>query len=202
MAKGNGSAIYEFIMNKNKYAYDVSLYQLFYHISAFKPALLYKYKQFFKKKEYGVRNRVNFNEYGDMIGHLKLENEDFFLDVKSNSTVCDIDYSQIEIINNFVNIMNRREVNVYIVFPVISYTSYNKDKECNDKIVNIINAQFKSITISNNNRYVFKDNLFFHAPYHVDSIGRELRMNYMIKDLHNILIKTNSRLGLNRNKEN
>lgn len=188
-SKGVGMNIYEFIVNENKYIYEFSLYNLLFNIDALGPALFKQYKQLFEKRAHGLYSRVNFNEYGDMIGHLRLEHEPFDHDVGNNSYVCDIDNSKIEIISDFVNYMKNTGVNTYISFPVISYTEYNNNKECNDKIANIINSKFKQITISSKDMYIFNDNLFFNTDYHVDNIGRKMRTEYLINDLNNIPIK-------------
>jgi len=83
--KGHGATIYGFILNDKKYAYDFSPYTLLYHFNSFGPLLFSQYKQSFSKKSYGVYTKVNFNETGDMIGHLKLENEVFSHGEKNNS---------------------------------------------------------------------------------------------------------------------
>jgi len=78
-------------------------------------------------------------------------------------------------------------VNTYISFPAISESGYNNNKKCNDKIAETIKLKFNSITISDNNKYVFDDDLFFNGNYHLDSSGRTIRTDNLIKDLRSVL---------------
>jgi hypothetical protein len=189
-SKGSGEVIYRFIMNNKKSCFDFSPSLLLYHIRAFGPSLFHQYIKVRTKSVNGVYTKTNFNEYGDMVGHLTLQHESFSHGVrnKSNDSISsDIDYAQIERINRFSKTMGKAGADTYIVWPVISYTGYNVNKKFNDNLVIILYSQLLPVTLSDNNKYIFNDNLFFNTIDHLDNTGRNLRTDYVINDLHRVI---------------
>ena len=205
---GEGVAIYGYILDNKNSIFDFSPTILFQHINALGPVLFTQYintlgpvlfPQYINARNnasYGIYTKTNFNEYGDMVGHLNLDHEVFSHGVKNNTRDCTISYRQIEYINKFINYADGLGVKIYISFPAISETSYNNDKTCNDKIVDIIKLKYKNITISDHERYILRDSLFFNTYYHLDNIGRSLRTDYLINDLSHVILK-NGTMKLN-----
>lgn len=187
--KGDAEPIYGYILN-SKNINDFFLDTILYHCKYFGKSILYQYYQSIRNKPCGLYSSVNFNEFGDMIGHLDLPNEKFSHYKGKKYNISDFNFEGIEILSDFINDMNKVGIKVYITFPSISKTAYNNNREFNEKVANTLKLKFKNITISDYKKYVLNDELFFDTHYHLNNIGRNMRTDYLINDLHSVLVPT------------
>lgn len=196
--KGDGEVIYRFIINNKKQIVCFSPYTLFFHARAFAPSLFHQYIKTLTKSVNSVYSKTNFNEYGDMIGHLKLEYSPLCSGEKNksrDSSVYEIDYKKIERINNLNNKLTSIGAKLYYLFPVISNTGYKNNKDFNDKVAVTVGTHLKASTLSDNNKYIFNDNLFFDTEYHLGEKGRMIRTDYVINDLHHVFSQARPRVS-------
>lgn len=127
-----------------------------------------------------VYQRNNFNEYGDMIGHLEKKN----VEIEDESLIEKIlNKNAIEFINNFSINMAKKNVDVFFLYPVYIDYSYEKSKTQIEELKNELINKLKVKKISNPERYKLSKEYFYDTSYHLNKKGRDLRTKMVIQDI-------------------
>jgi hypothetical protein len=155
--------------------YSYSKFKLTEYFNLFRP------KEFFNftTKIYSV---TSFNEYGDAVGHLKLEKEKFepFGLIGEN-----FNHSVITELLNFNKKLQEKGAVLYITFPAYQTTSFdNSIPEIMEVETELKKNNF--VLLGNPERYKVPDSLMFNTPYHLLKKAIDERTILLIEDLKQV----------------
>lgn len=117
------------------------------------------------------------NKYGDNIGYLNYS-------TPSKSKIKERYYSYyngIEVIEKYIEKVNQKGGNVFIIYPPIPKSDYILNKEVFDKYHNDYLEAFKDQVLCTPEEMVFNDNQFFDTWNHLDGASRDERTNRMVE---------------------
>lgn len=127
--------------------------------------------------------RQYFNDKGDFIGHLNLDNRKpdvieryYFHDSISNNTITALE--------GYQTYFNKRGVAVYFSFPPYPHSLYLKQFTIIDEIENRLKKSSLKL-LGNTNNYIYADSLFFEYPLHLNRQGRRIRTENLLRDFKN-----------------
>lgn len=121
-----------------------------------------------------IYQRRAFSEKGDMKGHLfkKVLNRPAF-DIKIDSLT---DFSQqIQDMNRFIELANRKEALVYFTFPSFPQSCFEKNQQGIHFIEKQVRASLKTRILGRPEDALMDDELFFDSPHHPNTRGRQIR---------------------------
>jgi len=132
-----------------------------------------------------VYSKKSFNTYGDVVAHLNIE-----LPTSLNNEIkMQYHYWEgIKLINDFHKKMNKRNVKVMYLYPVIASKEFEINKEeiklLNEDLIKDLNIKI----LGNLEDFVYKDDYFFDTVYHLNKEGRMRRSIAIIKLLKKTLM--------------
>lgn len=133
-----------------------------------------------------VYARSAFNEYGDIEfadQGLEYEFQDGDILVPSISDdVC-------ERLNELNTYLKERGATMLIAAYPIAENEYTPDPELYETFQSNLAQKLEAPIISNFTDYIFDEKYFYNTAFHLNSEGRKLRTNQLIKDLSNYLAK-------------
>jgi hypothetical protein len=159
--------------------------------STFNEFLKKEYKNFkrvFHKKEKikidSLYNRKSFNQFGDIIAHLKRRNSISF---SGESKMSPIRLNS-KVLISFYNKCCEVGAIVCISFPPYPESEYEKNKYVIKNLENQISTKLSFLPrLDSPERLVLNDSCFYNTVYHLNAIGRERRSEILIKELQGFL---------------
>lgn len=144
--------------------------------------------QQFKEKKSSPRQDVvyrksAFNEHGDIIAHLEMQNETV-TPIETNDYPTD--ERVINYLNDFYEYVQSQDAEVYLIFTPFHETSYNNSIKSINNIKSMIDQKLKIEVIGPPERYKMADSLFFNSIEHLNREGRAIRTQQIIEDLTKI----------------
>jgi hypothetical protein len=128
-----------------------------------------------------IGRRANFNEYGDMVGHINVnwpfERESGHLEK------LEFDEETIVLINEFYQYARTRGSLVLVMYAPLEETYYNEVKQIIDGLHNRLRKGLHCPIIGSPDEYIFPDEYFFDDVFHLDGHGRIMRTKKVIRDL-------------------
>lgn len=127
--------------------------------------------------------RTDFNKYGDLVYHLekkcKLEK------VKSYPIIQNMNFSSVfmDNINSLDLILKKKEIRLYITFPIYSKNYITKKVISNLDSLTNNNSKF----IGSMKENLFENTMFYDSPYHALKKAREIYTRNLIKTLQNVI---------------
>jgi hypothetical protein len=126
-----------------------------------------------------VYTRDGFNEYGDYIKHLGMENQTF----ASSGSIKQINPRYLGQFLRLVDVIAKGGVTV-----IVSYPSYEASLfEAGESAIRELDTAFRThggiTVISRPEDYAFPREYFYDTSYHLNAKGRELRTALLIRDL-------------------
>jgi hypothetical protein len=137
-----------------------------------------------RKGKFTVYMRDQLNAYGDVIGHLPRDNEDFPAVGEENF---DVDPRVVDHLAAFSRTLDARGVQVLLMPTPYQATSYTHTKATIEAIEQAWQQQADIQVLGTPWRYRFPDTMFWDSPEHLNRYGRELRTRYVIEDLKGAL---------------
>ena len=125
-----------------------------------------------------VYSRESFNAYGDVVGHHSLLNRQ---SLDGRRKFMQRTWKGVEMLNTFYDIMIKKGVKVYFMFPAYPITEYEKNKDVLLNYQSEINSNLKMPTINSIDDFVMPDSMFFDTVYHLDKQGQDLHSELLIK---------------------
>lgn len=130
-----------------------------------------------------VYRKSAFNEYGDIVAHLEMQNEAFSAIEKNDYKT---DRHVIKYLNSFYDYSRSKDAQVYLIFTPFQETSYNNSIKSINNIQEMIDRELKIEVIGPPERYKMSDSLFFNSIEHLNQEGRAIRTQKIIEDLSKI----------------
>ena len=125
-----------------------------------------------------IYSRSAFNNYGDVVSHLKIENQKF--DKLHANNFLKINSEELEAYSSFIkNEIIDKGYRVILIPTIIPQSSCKMDT--NDKLSHL-NNYLSSLTTVNKNLenypkpvFCLADEMFFDTAYHLNRVGREIK---------------------------
>jgi hypothetical protein len=124
-------------------------------------------------------SRDGFNEYGDYVKHLKMENQPF--DTAGNAGI--INQTYLKHLFQIVDDFSKREITVMLSYPCYEEQSFRNSIELIQELNTLFMAKEKLLVISTPESYCYPVNYFFDTTYHLNREGRSMRTSQLIQDL-------------------
>jgi hypothetical protein len=127
-------------------------------------------------------SRYGFNEYGDYIKHLGMENKNIDHDI---APIIDGVYNKSYSKNFFyiIDAFDRRGITVALSYPCLEEQSFNNYSALIHKLDALFRTKENLRVISTPESYCFPLDHFFDTKYHLNEQGRNKRTSYLIRDL-------------------
>jgi hypothetical protein len=127
--------------------------------------------------------RDGFNEYGDDIKHLEVENQL----VRPKPSIGKINQSYLSAFFRIVDSLVQQGIQVLITYPSYEETSFQNSVD----VIHELDAAFRKernmTVISVPEDYCFSTDYFYDSAYHLNAKGREIRTARLIQDLQHQL---------------
>jgi hypothetical protein len=133
-------------------------------------------------KKSSVYSKESFNSYGDVVGHL---NNKKSYKLKDGGKLRYRFYEGIEILNNFNQFAQAKNVKVYFMFPNYPKSEYLNNKDAIELHYSDLLKHLNIPLISRPQDFVFDDSMFFDTIYHLNKEGRRIRTEKIIAILKN-----------------
>jgi hypothetical protein len=124
-------------------------------------------------------SRDGFNEYGDYIKHLNLENRPF----APSKPLVFLDKAALRHFFQFVDMFARRGIHVLLSYPSYEERAYAANRDLINELDALFRAKENLRVISSPGSYCFPRELFYDTRYHLNGEGRALRTERLIRDL-------------------
>ena len=124
-------------------------------------------------------SRDGFNEYGDYVKHLGMENRSF---VSSKNTGI-IKQSYLNNFFRFVDDFTKRGIIVVLSYPCFEEQSFHNSAELIQELDMLFRAKKNLLVISTPESYCFPADYFYDTVYHLSKEGRAVRTDQLIQDL-------------------
>jgi len=124
-------------------------------------------------------SRDGFNEYGDYVKHLKVENQPF--NTAGNLGIINQTY-----LNHFfqmVDDFSRRGITVVLSYPCFEEQSFHNSVELIQKLNTLFMEKENLLVISTPESYCYPVNYFYDTTYHLNRDGHSMRTRQLIQDL-------------------
>lgn len=142
------------------------------------------FKNIINKTSDSDYTRDGFNEYGDYIKHLGMENIPFqvhYNSITDNSITFNQTY--LNRFFRFIDDFSMRGIKVVLSYPSYQEQSFRYISEMIKKLDAECRAKENLLVISNPESYCFPANYFFDTVYHLNREGRVVRTGQLIQDL-------------------
>jgi len=178
----NGSeTAYELIFDARRYQL---LYSIYYGLPKNFPHYLATHLRGIIQKTNNTSNplaysRYGFNEYGDYIKHLRMENQSF----SSSGNLGSLNKTYLNHFFQLVDNFYRRGITVVLSYPCYEEQSFHNSAELIQELDMAFRTKRNILVISHPESYCFPVNYFFDGVYHLNSEGRSMRTSQLIQDL-------------------
>lgn len=125
--------------------------------------------------------RDAFNEYGDIVAHLDMEQPQQLPPIKEVDYPVNMD--AIEYVNEFARECQAKGATVVMAMTSIQETGFYKAEDHIDLLKVAFDQHLDVPLIAPPARYKFKDKLFFDTMEHLHKEGRQLRTEMLIEDI-------------------
>jgi hypothetical protein len=124
-------------------------------------------------------SRYGFNEYGDYVKHLEMENQPF--DTAGNAGIINRTYLKhfFQIVDDF----SKRGILVMLSYPCYEEDSFRNSVELIQELNTLFMAKENLLVISTPESYCYPVNNFYDTTYHLNREGRSIRTSQLIQDL-------------------
>jgi hypothetical protein len=126
-----------------------------------------------------AHSRYGFNEHGDYVKHLTMENKPFPL--QKNIGVINQEY--LAYFFQFIDDFAARGITVVISYPSYEEQFFRNSAEVIMELDTVFRAKENMRVISKPENYCFPPELFYDTEYHLNAAGRTLRTTQLITDL-------------------
>lgn len=144
-------------------------------------ALLFKQLMNKTPLAYADFPRQAFNEHGDLEGHLN--EESVSTQIKSFELKGFLNQDAVRVLNYFKAHVDKLNARVYFIYPSLIDVQYKRNEEKINSLHSLLKNELKIPLLSVPSDYVFNQDLFYDAVYHLNSRGRNLRTLMIIDDL-------------------
>ena len=123
--------------------------------------------------------RNGFNEYGDYINHLEMENQLII----SNSDLGTLNRTYSNYFFQLVDNFSIRGITVLLSYPSYEEQSFRNSARLIQELDAAFRANENLLVISTPESYCYPVNYFYDTPYHLNKEGRSVRTDQLIQDL-------------------
>ncbi|MHB9291233.1 hypothetical protein Holit_00305 [Hollandina sp. SP2] len=174
-----GEAAYELIFDARQYGLLLhpGLYGLPGNLSSYITTHLQGFIARFRPPNPLAYRRDGFNQYGDYIGHLELENQAF----ESKPALGRLNQAALNRFFRFVQAFEERGIQVILSYPSYEEASFTASTE----LIRTIDQTFREqiSVISRPETYCFPRDWFYDTVYHLNKEGRQQRTEALIRDV-------------------
>jgi len=124
-------------------------------------------------------SRNGFNEYGDYIKHLGMENQPF----SSLNDLGPLNRTYLKHFFQFVDNFSTRGITVVLSYPCYEEQSFHNSAGLIQELDTVFSAKNNLLVISTPESYCYPVNYFYDTTYHLNREGRSVRTSQLIKDL-------------------
>jgi hypothetical protein len=124
-------------------------------------------------------SRYGFNEYGDYVKHLGMENQPIVSAKKLGS----INASYLDHFFQFIDDFTARGITVVLSYPSYEEQSYRNSTALIQELDKTFRAKENLLVISRPESYCFPTRLFYDTTYHLNAEGRTRRTEQVLEDL-------------------
>jgi len=126
-----------------------------------------------------VYSRYGFNEYGDYVKHLAVENQPFVS--YENAGIINTAYLKkfFRLVDNF----SKRRITVMLSYPSYEEQSFRNSAALIQELDMLFRAKENLLVISTPESYCYPAEYFYDTPYHLNREGRAMRTDQLIRDL-------------------
>jgi hypothetical protein len=124
-------------------------------------------------------SRDGFNEYGDYIKHLNMENQSF----SSSNNLGTLNQAYLNHFFQLVDYFSGLGIMVILSYPCYEEQSFHNSTEFIKKLDMAFKAKENLLVISNPEFYCFPHDCFYDTFYHLNKKGRSMRTSQLIQDL-------------------
>ncbi|GHT79502.1 hypothetical protein FACS1894130_08390 [Spirochaetia bacterium] len=178
------------LLNGESVAYDlvsaVHRYSLIMHVPIYGPPS--EFSTYVKNKGLALiprplnpraYTRDGFNEYGDYVKHLGIENQPFSPD----QSIEGINQKYISAFFRLTDTFTTRGIQVIITYPGYEKNSFQNSSTLISELDAAFRAKQNITVISSPEDYCFPADYFYDTAYHLNAKGREIRTARLIRDL-------------------
>jgi hypothetical protein len=133
-----------------------------------------------RKGKFQVYMRDQLNPWGDVVGHLQVNNLPF---AAVGEEQFEIDPRVLEHLNRYADAVRAQGAEVYLTPTAYQASSYRNTQATVEAIEQAWRKQVDIDLLGNPWRYRFPDDMCWDSPEHLNRYGRELRTKYLIADL-------------------
>jgi hypothetical protein len=145
-------------------------------------SLFYNFKN---AKKIEITNlKSAFNNHGDMVAHLNLENKRPLKD--KEKLYNNLYTNELEALNNFVDFTDKKGATTYFSFPAYPANDFIENKEVIHALEKQIRVNFKGKLLNKPENNLYPEIDFFDTVYHLNKNGRDKRTKYLIEVLKNL----------------
>jgi len=124
-------------------------------------------------------SRYGFNEYGDYVKHLGMENQPFV----SSENLGIINRTYLKKFFRFVDDFTKRGITVILSYPSYEEQSFRNSAELIKEMDMLFRAKENLLVISSPESYCYPAEYFYDSYYHLNVEGRVVRTDQLIRDL-------------------
>jgi hypothetical protein len=124
-------------------------------------------------------SRDGFNEYGDYVKHLRMENQPFV----SSENLGIINRTYFKNFFRFVDKLTGRGITVILSYPSYEEQSFRNSAELIKELDMLFRAKENLLVISTPESYCYPAEYFYDTVYHLNAEGRAVRTSQLIRDL-------------------
>jgi hypothetical protein len=126
-----------------------------------------------------AHTRDGFNEYGDYVGHLALENQPF----PSKDRLVIINRRSLNYFYEFVDDFTQRGITVLLSYPSFEEQSFRNSAAFIQELDGIFGTKENLQVISKPESFCYPTDTFYDSVYHLNAEGRAMRTARLIEDL-------------------
>lgn len=123
-----------------------------------------------------VYSRASFNQYGDIIGHLKMKSREIMDPPHINKN-----WEGIYALNSLSEFIKDKGASIFVSYPPFPESFYFERKNAIDNFEENLKRDLRLKILGNSSDFVFPDSLFFDTVYHLNDDGRRIRTDALIK---------------------
>jgi hypothetical protein len=143
----------------------------------------------FSGNEQKIYYRCGFNPNGDLVNHLETE-RDTSQPLSSNELLSEgfaFYRKSLPVLNSHYKQFQAKNVRVFLSFPPFPESYYHQKRAIIDGIYERLKIGLEIPILGTPDRYIFPDDHFFDAVYHLNVEGRWLRTTKVIEDLRQMM---------------
>ena len=124
-------------------------------------------------------SRNGFNQYGDYVKHLGVENQLFV----SSGNLGNINMAYLKNFFRFIDSFTKRGITVMLSYPSYEKQSFRNSAALIQELDMLFRTKENLLVISTPEFYCYPAEYFYDTPYHLNMEGRAVRTSQLIHDL-------------------